>query len=534
MWLQLFIHAAGRMSVKPVVKLCPVVVCALVLCLSSRAAVPAEQLYKDAQKAERAGETMRAYVLYAEAAAAEPANLVYWQRAQALRPSASFLNVSQSTPAEFAPEKIDRTVFGNITAFDLEQSRKPLPPPDLKVSAERQDFNLRGDAKTLWEKLAAAFHFLVVFDTQYQPSQNVRFRVDSVDSREALRALQAATDSFFVPISDRLIFVANDTTQKRTEFEKTVAIVIPFPETASVQELQEITVGVRGLLDMQKLMIDSQRHLILIKDRVTKVRLAQKLFEDLLRPRPQVAVEVEIMTTDRTSSLSYGLSLQTAFSIMSSVTNPTLPGLVRTFSRGNLWSIGIASASLFATAAKSNSTTLLNSEIVALDGMPSTLHVGDKYPIVTNEYLGATTGTGQVFTPPPTFNFEDLGLVLKVTPKIHGLDEVTLDINAEVKLLGAGSVDGIPIVSARKFESKVRIRTGEWAVLGGLISGSEARTITGIPLISSIPLLRENKTNHEDSETLIILKPHLLIAPPTETATWRAYAGTETRLPVEF
>jgi general secretion pathway protein D len=531
---QLFIHAPGGLAVKSGVKLCQAVVCVLFVCLSARAAVTAEQLYKDAQKAERAGETVRAYVLYAEAAAKDPANLAYWERAQALRPAASLLNVSQSTPPEIAPEKIDRTIFGNITDFDLDQSRKPLPPPDLKITAGRQDFDLRGDAKTLWEKLAAALHIMVVFDTQYQPSQNVRFRVDNVDYREALRALQAATDAFFVPISDRLIFVANDTTQKRTEFEKTVAIVIPFPETSSVQELQEITVGVRGLLDMQKLMIDSQRHLILIKDRVTKVRLAQKLFEDLLRARPQVAIEVEIITTDRTSSLSYGMSLPTGFPLMAMMPNVTLPGLVHTFARSNLWSIAIANASLFANVAKSSSNTLLKSEVVALDGMPATLHVGDKYPIITNGYFGATNGTGQVFTPPPTINFEDLGLVLKITPHVHGVDDVSLDVDAEFKLLGAGSVNGIPIVSERKFESKVRVTSGEWAVLGGLMSGSEARTMTGIPIISSIPLLRENKTNHDDSETLIILKPHLLILPPTETATWRAYCGTETRLPVEF
>jgi general secretion pathway protein D len=516
------------------VKLSPLVVFALCVCLSARAAVTAEQLYKDAQKAERAGQTVRAYVLYAEAAAAEPSNLAYWERAQALRPAASLLSVSRTRPPDLAPEKIDRTLFGNITDLDLERSRQPLPPPDLKLSAGRQDFDLKGDAKSLWEKLGAALHLTVVFDTQYQPSQNVRFRVDNAGYREAIRALQAATDSFFVPISDRMIFVANDSTQKRTEFESTVAIVIPFPESASVQELQEMTVGVRGLLDMQKLMIDSQRHLILIRDRVTKVRLAQKLFEDLLRPKPQVAIEVEIITTDRTSSLSYGMSLQTAFPLMSIVKNPTLPNAVRAFARSNLWTIGIANASLFATVAKSNSSTLLNSEVVAVDGLPSTLHVGDKFPIATNGYFGTTTGTGKVFTPPPTINYEDLGLVLKVTPYVHGVDEVSLDVDAEFKLLGAGSVDGIPIVSARKFESKVRVAAGEWAVLGGLMTGSEARTMTGIPVLSSIPLLRENKTTHEDSETLIILKPHLMILPPTETATWRAYCGTETRLPVEF
>src|SRR5258708_23528212 len=100
-----------------------------------------------------------------------------------------------------------------------------------------------------------------------------------------------------------------------------------------------------------------------------------------------------------------------------------------------------------------------------------------------------TTGTGRVFTPPPAINFEDLGLTLKITPHIHGVDEVSLDIDAEFKLLGAGAVDGIPIISNRKYESKVRLVTGEWAVLAGLMTGSDARTITGIPILSAIPFL---------------------------------------------
>jgi hypothetical protein len=519
-------------------------VCAISVCSSlAWGGSTAEQLFKDGQKAERAGQTVRAYLLYAEAAAAAPTNLAYWERAQALRPLASLMKTAEPTVPEMPPDKIDRTLFGAITAQDLEQSRKPLPPPELKAPPGRQDFDLRGDSKSLWEQVAKTLNLLVLFDTQYQPTpRSIRFQLTGADYRETLRALQAATDSFLTPVSDRLIFVANDSTQKRTEFESTAAVVIPFPETATIQELQEISVAVRGILDIQKLMVDNQRRLILIRDRVTKVRLAEKLLQDLMRPRPQVAIEVEIMAVSNTSSLSYGLTTPTAFPLVSFVSKRRLATAIPagftqflTFGGGaSLLGLGVTSAQLFANVAKSSASTLLRSEVVSLDGQPASLHVGDKYPIVTNAYFGSNTGTGQVFTPPPTFNFEDLGLVLKVTPHVHGTDEVSLDIDAEFKLLGAGAVDGIPIISNRKYESKVRVMTGEWAVLAGLMTGSEARTITGIPGMSSVPLLRSNKKNSDDSATLIVLKPHLLNLPPTETATWRAWCGTETRLPGNF
>ena len=535
-------HATLPDRVKSVVKLCGSVVCATLLGWTVWAATTAEQLFERAQKAERSGQLVNAYVLYAEAAAANPKNLMYWQRAQALRPTASLLSVSQPKLSELAPEQIDPSLFGRITDQDLEQTRKPLAPVRLKAVPGRFDLDFSGDSRSLWEQLAAALHLKIVFETQYQPTRPLRFQVTDVEYRDALRDLEAATNSFLVPVSDQLIFVANDTPQKRTDFERTAAVVVPFTETISLQEIQEVATSVRGTLDIQKLMVDTQRHLILIRDRVTKVRLAQKLLEDLLRPRAQVAIEVEILTTDRSSSLSYGLSLQTAyplvnFPVKSYLLNVIPQGFANFVSFGggaSLLGLGVTSAKLFATVSKSSANTLLQSEIVALEGQPSTLHIGEKYPILTSGYFGTTTGSGQVYTPPPTFNFEDLGLVLKVTPHIHGNEEVTLDISAAFELLAAGSSNGIPVIANTKYESKVTVGTGEWAILAGLMTASESHTISGIPLLSAIPLLQNKSTNRNDGQTLIVLKPHILVEPPTETPTWRAWTGSETRMPSEL
>jgi general secretion pathway protein D len=506
------------------------------------AATPAEQLAQQAQKAERAGDIVRAYVLYGQAAAADPGNISYLQRLQALRPLASLMNVHEVKPIDLSPEKIDPTLFGRITDKEIAEARPTLPPSGLKIPPGRRDFDFRGDSKSLWEQMAAAMHLMVLFDTQYQPTRALRFELNDADSRGALRSLEAATNSFLTTVNEQLIFVANDTTQKRTEFERTAVVTIPFSEAETVQELQEIAVSVRGVLDAQRIMVDTQRKLILIRDRLSKVRLAQKIFEDLMRPRAQVAIEVEILSTDRSSALSYGLSPQTAFPLVSFFTKPnilqSIPSGFANFAAfgggASLIGLGLTSASLFATVAKSHSETLLQGEIVAQDGQPSTLHVGEKYPIPSNQYIGNTSTGGQVYTPPPTFTFEDLGLLLKITPHINSPDEVSLDLDAEFKLLGSTSVDGIPVIGNTKYESKIRVKTGQWAVLAGLMTSSDARTITGIPGMSVIPLLRSNSVNKDNGETLIVLKPHILILPPAEGPTWRAWTGTETRLPTDL
>jgi general secretion pathway protein D len=539
-------HAKPSNLVKRLVKFCRSIGLAagfvMILGTLARAGATAEQLFDQAKKAEHDGQTVRAYILYAEAAAADPTNYSYWERAQALRPMATLLNTSEKLPNP-SPSDTDPTLFARISDAELAEARRPLPPTQLKAADGRHDYDLTGDSKALWEQVAAALQLKLIFDTQYQPTRPFRFQLAAADYREVLRALETATGSFLSPVSERLIFVANDTTQKRTEFERTAAVVIPFFEGESVQELQEIATSVRGVMDTQKLTVDNTRHLILIRDRVTKVRLAQMLLEDLMRPRPQVAVDVEILTTDISSSLNYGLTLPTSFPLVSflSKTNimQSIPSGFTAFmgigGGASLLGFGVTSAELFATVAKANSSTVLNAEIVSEDGQPATLHVGEKYPIITNEYIGNTAGTtGTIFAPPPTFNFEDLGLVLKVTPRIHGPDEVSLDIDAEFKVLGATTSNGIPVIASTKFESKVTVMIGEWAVLAGLMSVSEARTITGIPIISAIPLLRSNMLTRDDGQTVIVLKPHILVLPPTETPTWKAWTGSETRFPTEL
>jgi Flp pilus assembly secretin CpaC len=741
--------------------------------LAFGAGTVAERLAKEAEKAEKSGQVVQAYLLYARAAAAAPHNPLYWTKASALRIPATMISQS-ALPAlgeKGAKKPSDPNVVGSLTIEQLIDLQRMTGPPHLSPVPGTRSFELRGDPKTLFEKVAADYGYTVIFEKDYNLTQPpVRFNISNIDYKGALHALETATNSFIVPLSEQAMLVAQDTTQKRQELEPNEAVGVPIPQRTSIQEAQELMVMVQQALEIRHVALDPVKRLIYMRDRASKVELARALYGELSGGKAQVSTEIEFISVGNTSSLNLGISLPSSFPLVNfgSVANskPSVPaGFTRFLSFGggkSFLGIGISDAGLFATASRSEASSLLRSTLVASDGQAATFHVGDKYPIQTGAYIGtgglsaggttyatittasyadltatavsntgkmslvvnsqsipftipagansvvglqniinslgagvgaqviqrgtkerpytllvvastlgissiqlyddpdgakiallkkpeqassitrglyadatgakvsatltlnlavgstitplalsdatnnlnglrdainsagagvtasvlnsglspdpyylqvvasaSNTGViqvfddpsgantallaatdevnaasiagksvggsainlGQTYTPPPTFNFEDLGLVMKVTPYVHSLDEVTLEIEAEFKVLGTGSYNGVPVISTRKYQGKVRLRTSEYAIIAGLMSDSDARSISGIAGLAQLPgigpLFGTRTRSNEKSKLLIVIKPSVTGMPPGEYATKTFWFGSE-------
>jgi general secretion pathway protein D len=514
----------------------------------------AESLFKAAEKAERAGDTLHAYLLYSRAAAADPDNAAYAAKKTALRGIATLSTREElgDDPALPDPDAMDDDNDADAppapdadpedTARDRLDARKALPPPRLVASPDKMDFNLKGDARMIFEKVGAAYDFRIVFEPDYQGLPALTFRMNEAGYLDALRGLEAVTDSFVVPLGPKVVLVARDTAPKRAQYEPVIIDSIPIPERLSIQDAQELMQAVNTTLETRHISLDPVKHALIIRDKQSKVMAARHILETLSRARPQIEVEVDFLETDKTSSLNYGMNLPNEFSLVNfssflhnSASIPSGISNILQFGGGTtLLGIGITNATAFATIANATSQNLLKAQIVALDGQLASLLVGDHYPIVTNAYIGNTSNTpGQVFTPPPTINYEDLGLVLKITPSIHDGDEVTLDVDAEFKVLGASTAVGIPIISNRKFTGKVRLKDGEWAVIAGLVSTTNSDSLTGFAGLGRIPFLRRlfGQTDIEKDRTdvLLVLKPRLMNLPPWDFPNQTIWMGTDTR-----
>lgn len=489
----------------------------------------ARQLYNRGRQLEKSGNVAHAYLLYSQAAAADPLKREYWQRAQALqRKAVGSANVMPQGGVG-APAQAAETPLEEATYKDLEEAKKPQPPIEIEGSSEKHDLDLRGNAKKLWEDVTRRYGLDVVFDGDYPEGSPIRLRLAEAEHREALVALMAATGSFFVPISPKLLMVVKDTEQKRREVENTIAVSVPIPEPVTLQDAQEMGRSVQQLMEIQRFAIDSAQRMVLMRDRASKVIPAQQVLQQLLHGRAEIGLEIELVSLPKSTSMSLGLSIPTSFPIRA------LQESIKLFRGPLTLTMLLGSAELLANMTKSVGRSVFQVDLRATDGIPATFHAGEKYPIVTMSYIGDTSGEN-VYIPPPTFNFEDLGLSLKITPRIHDRHEVTLEIEAEYKLLGGRSLNGNPVISNRKFNNRVRLRFDEWAMISGLVGRSSTRTLSGPAGLTAIPILgtvftrRDSRT--EEEEAMLVLKPRLLRLPAIETQTRQIWIGSESRLRV--
>ncbi len=127
----------------------------------------------------------------------------------------------------------------------------------------------------------------------------------------------------------------------------------------------------------------------------------------------------------------------------------------------------------------------------------------------------------------PSAEYEDLGLKVKATPRLHPDNEVTLQLQFDIKSLTGSNNNGIPILSNRSIEQTIRLRENETSILSGLLQTNRTGSTSGLPWTSTAPgiglLTGEETGNVQETEMLILVTPRALRLPPHEGPA--IYAG---------
>lgn len=129
--------------------------------------------------------------------------------------------------------------------------------------------------------------------------------------------------------------------------------------------------------------------------------------------------------------------------------------------------------------------------------------------------------------PYPGSEYVDLGVKVKATPAMHPDNEVTLQLEFEIRALSGQSVNGIPILSNRTLTQTVRVKQNETTLIGGLFDEEETRSLSGLPVLGQLPaagrFFGAHNRQSTESELLILVTPRRLRLPNRISRT--IYAG---------
>jgi general secretion pathway protein D len=169
-------------------------------------------------------------------------------------------------------------------------------------------------------------------------------------------------------------------------------------------------------------------------------------------------------------------------------------------------------------ARDTNFKILSRPSIYAQNNVKATISSGQRIAIPTSTLtsgVGFDNGLGGAIT--SNIEFRDVVLKLEVIPLINSDNQVTLKI-AQVNdnVVGTQMISGneIPTLSTQELITTVTINDGETVVLGGLITERADESVTGLPGIRRIPILRKafgsTKKTSSREETLIFIQPHII------------------------
>jgi Flp pilus assembly secretin CpaC len=213
-----------------------------------------------------------------------------------------------------------------------------------------------------------------------------------------------------------------------------------------------------------------------------------------------------------------------------------LLGTLGTLSGLPLLGVSVASgASFTASLNSSDARTLDEIQVRAGNGQPTNFRAGSRYPIETAQYSSGVSSSlasqlsglningtsasallkqylGSSQTNVPQFQFEDLGITLKMTPHVLRGDEVNLALDLKIEALGGSSINSIPILNNRALTSTVTIPAGQTAMMATLVSRNELKSVDGVPGLSELPGFQGTEQDREfdSDELLITITPHVV------------------------
>jgi general secretion pathway protein D len=414
---------------------------------------------------------------------------------------------------------------GKTELQTLIERARDLPPPGLDLpQGVKMPATLTfrdASSRDVFVAISRLANISLIFDPLFR---EIPITVDlrNASLEDSLNTVAGATRTFFRVTAPKTVAVIPDTPAKRREYEEEVVRTF-YLSNVDLKETMDL---LRMVLDARRISPTTGTNALTIKDTPERIAAAGRVIAAIDKARPEVIIDIELLEVDRTKLLEYGLQIAsggpaatTGAGISSSVgvdqgasSVITLQKL-RNLSQADVLFANLPTLYFRLLKTDTHSRTLANPQLRTSDGSPAKAAFGDQVPVPQTIFTPLATG-GTPQQPLTSFQYQNIGVNIDITPRTHHDDDVTLAIHVGVTSISGTGFGGLPTFGNRDITTVIRLREGETNMLAGLIRDDERTSLQGVPGISDIPLVgrlfAHTQKTTEQTDIILTLTPHII------------------------
>ena len=349
-------------------------------------------------------------------------------------------------------------------------------------------------------------------------------------------SVKAALDAILKPngynyfVQENIIIVKGIDTEMVGELE-TVVVKLKYINSEDLSGALDAVMSSRGKLQSFTPLVTSQStkgasNIIVISDVQENIAHILNMIDQLDVAIPNINIAVRFIETNLDTTRGHGIDWSKAAVQLGGTTDTSLSMInFNNITIATLNPVQLTSA-LRIMQARGQSKLLSSPQVTTLDNHEAETET------VTTVYIEGNTNTSQnqynqgnqpSQSSNPYGNFltnqiseKDIGIKLKVTPRINEGTKITLLVDATVEaLLSAAEINtDKPRSTKRTVKTQVTVRDGDTAIIGGLIAENLLENKKFVPIISGIPffgqIFQSTSIEKEQRELLIFITPNVI------------------------
>ncbi|WP_410497816.1 secretin N-terminal domain-containing protein [Chitinibacter sp. S2-10] len=303
---------------------------------------------------------------------------------------------------------------------------------------------------------------------------------------------------------------------------------------------KQVLAMLKQMVKTRDIYIDERLSMLVMRDTPEAIAVAERLIAAQDLPQSEVLMDVEILEVSNSDVLDLGIQYPSNVSATVYGNTSSLLAAAKTAGQvtldqiGNinksdvLVNLGAPTVTANFLQTKGSTNVLANPKIRVKNRDKAKILIGDRVPVVTT-----TTSNG---VSSESVNYQDVGLTLNVEPVMTVDNEISVKVNLEVSNIVRSITSKTGLIAyqigTRRAETNMTARDGETQILAGLLSRAETNTGSGIPFLSTIPLLDRifgtKKSENSKTEIILLITPRVVRSLPLPSSHITSFdSGTE-------